>query len=196
MKTCLVAIAIASTLINWSCVTEPITPDLHDLGGFPMRIGSHWTYATYDSLSRARDTVTVTVIGMKTTPSGDTTYPCLYQHRAYADTSYTTVSGDTVVFATDNAPPVNLVFPLTVGVTWTFNSYDAAIVAIGPDTLPAGIFDTTIDVEENSRLPNDYSRYDYWIVEGVGIVQFYDQTFITVNNERRKTLWRLLSYSL
>ncbi len=196
MKVRIVVVVAASALLNYSCVQVPITPDLNDLGGFPMRIGSHWTYATYDSLSHARDTVTVTVIGRTTTPSRDTTYQCLYQHRAYADTSYTIVIGDTVKFATDNAPPVNLVFPLTVGVTWTFGSYDAAIVAIGPDTLPAGICDTTIVVEEEAVLPNDFSRYDYWIVEGVGVVQFYDQTFITVNNERRKTLWRLLSYSL
>lgn len=197
MKIGVILVAVVAVLTNFSCTPVPITPDLHALGGFPISVGSRWTYATYDSLSHERDTVTVTVTGMTSTPAGDTTYQCLYQHLAFADTGYTSISGDTVVFATDQAPPVNLIFPLTIGITWKYQSvYDVSIVAVNADSVPAGSFDQTIEVEEVSRLPNDESRYDYWIAQGVGVVQFYDATFVTVDNRRRKTMWQLLSYSL
>ena len=134
----------------------PITPDLHALGGFPISVGSHWTYATYDSLSQKQDTVNVTVVDRTTSPLGDTTYRCVYQHLGFTDTAFTSVNGDTVVFSTDQAPPINLVFPLVFGSTWTYgSSYDVSIVAFGPDTVPNGIYEQAIQIEEVSRIPND-----------------------------------------
>src|SRR5512142_1782415 len=93
------------------CITPQDIPQTTVQEAFPLTIGSHWTYATYDTVTSQRDTVVVTVVQSSISPSGDTTYACTYRHKLKTDTSYVRVKNDTVVFATDETPPVSFILP-------------------------------------------------------------------------------------
>lgn len=195
MKVLLIGAMIVCAGFFVGCLTPEDIPQTTVQEAFPLTIGSHWTYATYDTATSQRDTVVVTVDQSTVSSTGDTTYQCTYRHRSRTDTSYVKVKNDTVVFATDETPPVNFILPFLSVSTWKYGQqYAVAIMSIGPDTVPSGPYAETVHIQEQSLLPNDLSHYDYWIAPGVGVVEFYDRTFITVSNTIHKKSWLLLSY--
>ena len=194
MKTVILGGLVLCVFVATGCLTPEVAPETTLQIEFPLTVGSHWTYATYDSVSQQRDTILVTVDSRSVGSSGDTVYRCTYRHRAFTDSSIVRVKDDTVLFATDETPPVNFLLPFTSVDHWNLDqSSTVRILGVGTETVPGGRFVEAIHIRQQSLLPNDKSIYEYWVAPGFGIVHFHDGTSLPAVNKIHKTNWVLLS---
>ncbi len=194
MKTVVISALFVCVLAVSGCLTPEDAPESIVERQFPLTVGSHWTYATYDSLSHQRDTVLVTVVSQRMSSSGDTSYVFSYRHRAFTDSSVVYAKDDTILFATDETPPVNFLLPFTSVENWQLDQSSAvSILGVGTDTVPSGRYVEAIHIQQRSLVPDDKSIYDYWIAPGFGVVQLLDQRNSIPNNVIHKTNWVLLS---
>lgn len=194
MKIVAVGAILVCVLVASGCLTPEMAPETTVEKQFPLTVGSHWMYATFDSLTQRRDTVLVTVVSQRFGATSDTLYVCRYRHRTFTDSSIIHAKDDTIVFETDETPPVDFLLPFTSVENWQFDRSSAvSILGVGTDTVPSGPYVETIHIRQQSLLPNDASVYDYWIAPGFGVVQMYDGTSPADNNTVHKTTWVLLS---
>jgi len=194
-----ISILVFLLLFNSACkqITETTIESTFD---FPLSVGSTWTYATYDSVSLARDTVEVTIIGTTPLSNGAPATLWKYKYISRAETLVVARSSDTVVFSSYTHAPV-FVFPLKVGNAWgrqyvdTFTVTSQRLISL-PSQLGAIIAYTAFIVDQQSLLPNDFSHFQYWVVPKIGIVRQFQAKFITLELTRTNTSWILLSYSI
>ncbi len=197
-------IGVGSSLILCTCLfscKESVTGPSASSLDFPLTVGSTWTYATFDSLSLARDTVVLTIVGTTTETNASSATQWRYASSGSVDTFTVARFGDTLEFNTFRLPPT-FVFPLTVGKAWKTQMIDSfevtgQMMVSLPSPLGEVIAYQATIVHQQTALPNSFVQHDYWVVPGIGIVAVYEQGFnSTVRLERTKTVWTLVSYSI
>ena len=170
---------------------------------FPLQVGDSWTYHIIDSLNNIIDTVSVTINNVSYLPNGTIRYLWLYKFSNKIDYLYLERKIDTLSFLPISSDGFynglsKLVLPLKVGNTWGgIGDEMGSIDSIDTVTVPAGTFDGAFMAVQSGICCNDYSRIEFWIQPGVGIVKEINSIFISVEpNSRRLEKWELLSYSV
>jgi hypothetical protein len=187
-------------LLGFSSCKETTTETTIQPFDFPLSVGSTWTFATYDSISLARDTVEVRIIGTTQVSNGMPATLWRYKYTNRVDTLIVARYSDTVVFYSHAHAPM-LLFPMKVGNAWgrqlvdTFTVASEMLVSL-PSRLGAIIAYHAFIVEQKSLLPNDYSSFEYWVVPNIGIVKMLQQDFVTVELTRTNITWTLLYNSI
>ena len=201
MKT-IISVGTALILLSLSACKDSevnLPPDV--VSEFPLSVGSRWTYAVYASVSGRRDTVNVTIEQRIVAEPPKAVYLWQYQYLARTESLYVTRSRDTVRFSVSrdgSGQLVNIIFPLQVGRRWGTRYLDSTLVSARESVVvPGGSYAETFRIDQVSLLPNDLSRFQYWIEPNVGIVKIFRRVFITVDlGNNTKETWQLLWYSL
>ncbi len=170
---------------------------------FPLQVGDRWTYHVIDSIKNINDTVTVKINNVKYLPNGTIRYIWLFKFTDKIDSLYLERKIDTLSFL-----PISLngfynglsklVLPIKVGSTWGGIGDEAGSVAsIDTVIVQGGTFYNAFRIVQSGFCCNDYSRIQFWIQPGVGIVKEINSIFISEEpNSRRLENWELLSYSV
>jgi hypothetical protein len=206
MKTSASILVTVSSFILWTCKDSTIAPLPETVNGFPLTVGSKWTYAVHDSVairdsvSVNSDTVEVTIDKKILTSSARTAYLWRYQFKMRDDTLYVVHSGDTVLFYPSSDfqyPLIMFIFPLQVGHAWRQpNLGTFHVVAKESVSAPAGTFANSYRVYQQPITPHHVDgEITYWLVPEMGIVRKQEQWLDTFNLERKNTTWKLMSYS-
>lgn len=176
-----------------------MAPEPDAINGFPLAVGSKWTYAIYDSVAMRADTVEVTIDNKIVTSLTRTVYLWRYQYRTHADSLYVVPSGDTVLFYRTSKfqyVPIMFVFPLAVGHGWRRPSADTFYVAAKESTLtPAGTFANSFRIFQQPFEGNFYGGTTYWLAPDVGMVRKRERWHVTIGDEFVDITWQLLSFS-
>ena|SRR2546426_1871849 len=171
-----------------SCVDMRETFRMNVDSEFPLRVGSKWTYAHFDSLSGVADTLTVSIASER--DMNDGSYEYIWRFR----TSTRTVScpvilgGTTVEFPRtpfENTERTKFYFPLK-----DLNVPQHKIV------VPAGSFQNSFLIRQISHRPNTQNLFQYWISSGVGFVKISTKIFDTISGQRVVATWELASYTI
>ncbi len=195
---CQVGVAICVTLLTCS-------GDVLKSGGekgidhIPLKSGSTWSYARFDSLAVVEDTVIVNVLKQVISIHGDIGIEIEIIDTLVSKLLAVTVN-DTLFFVNDLEPPntvyVRFVLPLKVGNSWLGSNLLDSMWVAGRETVevPAGVFHNAFRVEQQFWFFNQSNQTTYWIAPGVGIVKKNIHNFGFSENKIES--WNLLSYSI
>jgi hypothetical protein len=147
------------------------------VAGFPLTVGTQWTYRVVDSLLDIVDTVEVRIDRLSdSTPSSQTWVWVYTSHRGLISRPdrRVTLVGDTVYMRDEDRSKsfLKIVYPLEVENTWWNGAYECAVVAESTITVPCGAFRTyRMETVLHSPCLNCFLTFDHWLVRNVGIVR-------------------------
>jgi len=195
---CQVGVAICVTLL--ACSGDVLkSGGENGLDHIPLKSGSTWSYARFDSLAFMEDTVIVNVLKQVISIHGDIGIEIEIIDTLVSKLLAVTVN-DTLFFVNDLEPPntvyVRFVLPLKVGNSWLGSNLLDSMWVAGRETVevPAGVFHNAFRVEQQFWFFNQSNQTTYWIAPGVGIVKRDVHNFGF--SENKIETWNLLSYSI
>ncbi len=168
---------------------------------FPLRSGSTWVYALYDSVSQLRDTLTARIVKVTETKDGARSV-WLLKYLQHTDTAFVDRSGDTLRFRhfhpdlfKDN---LSLEFPLDPGKVWSDElARTYSVISIDTVSWGGGARGESAHVEIHYGDVGDSGHTDFWIEPRVGIVRFLIFLFVVDSDisPRMNQSWTLLTYT-
>ncbi len=196
---CQVGVAICVTLL--ACSGDVLkSGGENGLDHIPLKSGSTWSYARFDSLAFMEDTVMVNIIGQVLTIYGDTLIEIEVVDSIISIINAKMVSDTLLFIISDFGLPYvileRFVLPLKVGNKWLGKSPFDSVSVVGRETVevPAGVFHNAFRVEQQFWFFNQSNQTTYWIAPGVGIVKRDVHNFGFSENKIES--WNLLSYSI
>jgi len=166
---------------------------------FPTGIGSTWTYAIVDTVTNARDTVTVTIARAEIWPDGTLSYMWRYTRQSSADSQSVTFERDTARFYDYRYAEYvtrQYVFPLKVDNSWATGWRDTSrVVSQGTVTLPGGLSVTAFRIQRLYQGFNYDLSEDEWFSPGVGML-ILSRSEKSFGSRFFGGRWDLLSYSI
>jgi hypothetical protein len=179
-----------------SCHDDTVKPDIQE--DFPNSIGSSWEYFLYDSLTDRIDTVSVAITDTTTLPNDEQSTIWIYTYSDKTDTTYVSISGDTVKLYYDVNALWNYrsyIFPLEVGNTWIGGNGDSTIVVTSSAiSVTAGEFQNGFLIETNLAGFNRWGTISSWFVPHIGPVRMHRKEFAL--GPFKNETWELLDYTL
>ncbi len=169
---------------------------------FPLREGSTWVYALYDSVSELRDTLTARIVKVTETRDGSRSV-WLLKYLHHTDTAFVDRSGDTLRFRHFEPDPfennLTFEFPLDPGKVWS-DQLGRTYSVISVDDVSWGRAGRGTRTHIMSHLGDigDAGHIDVWFEPRVGIVRFQNFHFV-VNSDIAPTMnqnWTLLTYTI
>jgi hypothetical protein len=200
MNLCTFAVSVFLFFRFLSCQGKGEGPETVNAANLPLSVGSTWTYAIYDSIGNAADTVRITVADSAAL-SNDS--PALLLQYAYAhsrDEHYLATYGDSVfVYHSPDIGSLSMIYvlPFAPGRQWT--SYPPAsmkVRAMERVAVPAGSYERAFRLEHHPFIGNFYGGTTFWFVPHVGLVRMRRAWIDTMGGDRVNTVWELLEYRL
>ncbi len=204
-------VLIAVSLILSSCDDGPPKGggSVYTIARFPSAIGTLYKYKVYDSLTRATDTVWLSVTDTSVNNFG-VPYTEVREKRVRAhsyDWHYYRTAGDTIDIIDHNISAQSgerFVFPLRVGSSWINPSgiADSSFVdTSGSVIVPAGSLGKGLRVDRawNGDLEGGGSWSQTWLIPDIGVAS---RSFLTKYSDgnslttTKNEVWRLISYDL
>jgi hypothetical protein len=178
---------------------------------FPNKVGDEWTYKVTDSAFTLQNfsvatqyTMNISIIDSVQLPGGITAMVWVYAAPGLADTNYVFQKADTVFFAANTLPAINIIrqyiVPLQLHNSWKYTSHSVHNVTV--DTQSHIIvgpyeFDNAFHIQGYPGRPDEIFNLEEWLADDAGVVKRYFNNVHSTNNPYEHiTSWSLLSYHL
>jgi hypothetical protein len=185
------------------------------ISNFPVTQNSSWTYVVNDTVFSFQQAgialqynMVVTVAGNKQLPGGINAAILVYTYPDYpgaiADTNFVFQQADTIFFAANILPVINIVrryvVPFHLQQSWKYTDNSVHDVIVDSQyTVSAGPyeFNSAFHLQGYPGRPDEIFGLEEWIADGVGVVKRYFNNVQTTNNPYRHiTMWSLINYHI
>lgn len=182
---------------------------------FPNKVGDTWVYLVNDTsyvLSNAATisqyNMTIAVIDSVQLPGAIKANRWVYTYPGGTDTNYVYQHGDTISFAANALPSLNItrqyIIPLRLHNSWQYvvsnfvgQLHNVTVDSVANISVGENHFENAYALHGIPGVPDNFFNVEEWIADYVGVVKrYFNNRGYTIGPNQHKTSWSLVSYHL
>jgi hypothetical protein len=198
-------------LFAWGCKKNHIDSTQNTTAIFPNTVGNSWVYKVNDSAFTTQNftaasqyNITIAVTGSIQLPGGINANVWVYNYPGFTDTNYVFQKGDTISFAANTLPNINIVrqyiIPLQLHHSWKYTSNSIHQVTVDSQyhiIVGPYNFDNAFHIQGYPGRPDEMFDVEEWLVDNVGVVKrYFNNVHFTNNSYEHIISWSLVSYHI